>query len=259
MFKSSSIDGVEHTPFYDRLSTTLTQWLNLECYVGTSGWFYSWNEGGSLDWYVSNSGLNAVELNASFYRFPYPNMVKSWAGKCGGLRWSVKVNRLVTHTFKFNDRAFDSWEKFRNLFKPLDPKIDFYLFQLPPSTTPKSAPAIERFFERTKLKERFALEVRNQKWFVKEWLDWASRLGLTWVSIDSPDFTLQVYNTNGLVYERMHGRSEWYSHLYSDEELQDVAGRVLEAKPRRAYIFFNNNHAMLMNSRKMLDILRNMQ
>ncbi|MEM2841617.1 MAG: DUF72 domain-containing protein, partial [Candidatus Bathyarchaeia archaeon] len=87
----------------------------MECYVGTSGWFYSWNEEGSLDWYVANSGLNAVELNTSFYRFPYPNMVKSWASKGKDLRWAVKVNRLITHTFKFNDRALQSWMKFQNL------------------------------------------------------------------------------------------------------------------------------------------------
>jgi uncharacterized protein YecE (DUF72 family) len=29
--------------------------------------------------YVTNSELNAVELNASFYRFPFPTMVKSWS------------------------------------------------------------------------------------------------------------------------------------------------------------------------------------
>ena len=37
----------------------------LRVYVGTSGWAYFWNPDG-LDWYVRNSGLNAVELNASF-------------------------------------------------------------------------------------------------------------------------------------------------------------------------------------------------
>ncbi|RLF12723.1 MAG: DUF72 domain-containing protein, partial [Thermoprotei archaeon] len=39
----------------------------MRVYIGTSGWLYDWNLDGSLDWYVKNSGLNAVELNASFY------------------------------------------------------------------------------------------------------------------------------------------------------------------------------------------------
>jgi uncharacterized protein YecE (DUF72 family) len=34
-----------------------------------------------------------------------------------------------------------------------------------------------------------------------------------------------------------------------------VAEKILKVKPKRAYVFFNNNHAMLENSRKMLNIL----
>jgi len=228
----------------------------LEFYVGTSGWFYSWNEKRNFDWYMANSGLNAVELNASFYRFPFPNMVTSWAKKGEGLRWSIKVNRLITHTFKFSERSYQPWKKFHNLFTPLEPNIDFFLFQLPPSMTPKSAPLIENFFEETQLNERFALEVRNLKWFDQEWTNWASRLGITWVSVDSPDFPCDVLNTSGLVYERMHGRTEWYAHLYSDEELEEVAEKILNVEPKNAYVFFNNNHAMLVNSRKRLSILK---
>lgn len=234
----------------------MSKGVDLEFYVGTSGWFYSWNEGKNFGWYVKNSGLNSVELNASFYRFPFPNMIKSWTEKGKGLRWSIKVNRLITHTFKFGDKAFQLWRKFYNLFQPLESSIDFFLFQLPPSMTPTSASLIESFYEKTHLKERFALEVRNLKWFDEKWINWASKLGITWVSVDCPDFPLDVFNTNGLIYERMHGRTEWYAHLYSDEELKDVAKKILKLTPKKAYVFFNNNHAMLANSRKMLDILK---
>lgn len=226
----------------------------MELFVGTSGWYYSWNEDGSFDWFVKNSKLNAVELNASFYRFPFPNMVKSWAKKGANLRWAIKVNRLVTHTFKFNERAYETWKKFYLLFKPLEASTDFFLFQLPPSMTPKSSSTLEKFIEKTELKEKFALEVRNMQWYDKKWIDWASSLGITWVSVDSPDFPLDVFNTNGIIYERMHGRTAWYSHLYSDEELKEVLEKILNAKPKKAYIFFNNNHAMLINSREMLSM-----
>lgn len=228
----------------------------MEFYVGTSGWFYVWNDKRNLDWYATNSGLNAVELNAIFYRFPFPNMVRSWAQKGKDLRWAIKVNRLITHTFKFSDRAYESWQKFRRLFLPLEPIIDFFLFQLPPSMTTKSVPRIETFLEKTNLTGKFALEVRNLKWFSQEWRNWASRLGITLVSVDSPDFPLDVFNTSGLVYERMHGRTEWYAHVYTDEELKEVAMKIVAARPKRAYVFFNNDHAMLENSRKMMTILK---
>jgi uncharacterized protein YecE (DUF72 family) len=231
----------------------------LEFYVGTSGWFYSWNEKRSLEWYVANSGLNAVELNASFYRFPFPNMVKSWSVKGQGLRWSVKVNRFVTHNFKFGDGAFPLWEKFRNLFAPLEANTDFFLFQAPPSLTPNSAAQVEKFFEKTGLGKRFALEVRNLKWFNSECVKWAAKLGLTLVSVDSPVLPRDVFNTSGAVYVRMHGRTAWYAHFYSVEELKEVAERVLRAEPEKAYVFFNNDEAMLENSRKMLSILKELK
>ncbi|MCL7384002.1 MAG: DUF72 domain-containing protein [Thaumarchaeota archaeon] len=229
--------------------------VRMEYFVGTSGWFYSWNQDGSLDWFVRYSGLNAVELNMSFYRYPYPTMVRSWASKGKTLKWAIKVNRLITHVFKFNEKAYQLWKKFYSLFSPLDSYIDFYLFQLPPSMTPRAIQTIEDFVKRTGLNKRFALEVRNMKWYNENYVKWASKLNITWVSIDSPDFPTDIFNTNGIVYERMHGRTAWYSHYYTDQELKDVAERIKEASPEKVYVFFNNNHDMLENARRMLQIL----
>ena len=231
----------------------------MDFFVGTSGWYYSWNEERSLDWFIAESGLNTVELNASFYRFPFSNMVKSWTKKGSGLRWAVKVNRVITHRFRFSEKAFPAWQRFRALFSPLDANVDFYLFQLHPRITPESVAAIEKFAKATELQRRFALEVRNIKWFNDKWIRWASKLGITWVSVDSPDFPLDVYNTEGLVYQRMHGRTAWYSHHYSDKELEEVTEKIVKAKPEKAYVFFNNDTAMLVNARKMLDIFKRRQ
>jgi len=105
----------------------------MEIYVGTSGWVYDWNEGKNFDWFVENSLLNSVELNASFYRFPFPNQVNSWAKKCKNIRFAIKVHRKITHILRLKKEAKDVWYNFRNLFSPLEKNIDFYLFQMPPS------------------------------------------------------------------------------------------------------------------------------
>jgi uncharacterized protein YecE (DUF72 family) len=228
----------------------------MKIFVGTSGWAYGWNEGGNFDWFIKNSRLNAVELNMSFYRFPFPNLVNAWARKGSSLRWAIKVNRLVTHVFKFNERAWNAWRKFEKLFDPLKSNIDFFLFQLPPSAKPSFAEKVEEFYKRTGLGERFALEWRNVNWFKEEWLGWASKLGLTLVSLDSPDFPRDIFKTSESVYLRMHGRYAWYSHFYSREELEEVVKKIKEAKPERAYVFFNNDHAMLANAREMLSLAR---
>ncbi|MCX8170831.1 MAG: DUF72 domain-containing protein [Candidatus Bathyarchaeota archaeon] len=224
----------------------------MEIYVGTSGWMYDWNMGRSLDWYIQNSGLNAVELNASFYRFPSLNAIKSWRDKGGALRWTVKANRLITHVFKFNDKAFKFWLRFMGLFETMDHLIDFYLFQIPPSIKASHAQKIERFFAKTDIGRRFALEVRDLSWFNESTVKWASNLGVTLVSVDSPDFPRDIFNANNIVYLRMHGRTFWYSHNYSDDELTDVKERILSASPEKVYIFFNNNTNMLQNAQQML-------
>ncbi|NPA70364.1 MAG: DUF72 domain-containing protein [Crenarchaeota archaeon] len=229
----------------------------MEIYVGTSGWVYDWNPEGKLDWYVKNSGLNAVELNASFYRFPYPSQVKSWRSKGSCLRWSIKVHNSITHLRKLSEKALETWQKFYNLFKPMDDIVDFYLFQMPPnfSKNEKNIKRVIEFFEKTQLGQRFAIEFRHKSWFNDDTVKLFERYGLTLVSIDAPIGTW-IVTTNGIVYLRVHGRSDWYAHDYSREELMELAEKIMNLSPRKVYVFFNNDHWMLNNAREMLNILR---
>jgi len=229
----------------------------VEIYIGTSGWLYDWNEEATLDWYVSNSGLNAVELNASFYRFPYRNQVLSWSRKGAKLRWAVKAHRGITHTRRMKPEALDVWRKFQDLFQPLDPLTDFYLFQLPPNYTCKeeNLERIENFHRETKLGVRFAVEFRHESCFRDEIVEWAKRLGLTIVSIDAPIKTW-IVKSSDTVYLRLHGREVWYGYEYSVDELQELVDKTLELKPSRIYVFFNNNHWMLENARTMLKLFK---
>ncbi|MEM1596373.1 MAG: DUF72 domain-containing protein [Desulfurococcaceae archaeon] len=228
----------------------------MEIYVGTSGWLYDWNEGASLDWYVEESGLNAVELNASFYRFPYRNQVKTWSIKGKNLKWSIKVHRSITHMRKFSEKSINTWNKFFDLFKAMDDIIDFYLFQLPPNYTCKkeNLEKIAYFSSHVKLGSRMAVEFRHESCFNDQVLRWAEENGLTLVSIDAPIATWLVV-TNEIIYLRMHGREAWYGYEYSEKELSEIAERVVNLKPRKIYIFFNNNHWMLENARYMKKIL----
>lgn len=228
----------------------------MEIYVGTSGWLYDWNEGASLDWYVEESGLNAVELNASFYRFPYRNQVKSWFIKGKNLKWSIKVHRSITHVRKFSEKSIDTWNKFFDLFKTMDNIIDFYLFQLPPNYTCKkeNLEKIAYFNAHVKLGSRMAVEFRHESCFNDQVLRWAEENNLTLVSIDAPIATWLIV-TNEIIYLRMHGRGAWYGYEYSEKELNEIAERVINLKPRKIYVFFNNNHWMLENARYMKKIL----
>ena len=221
----------------------------MNVYVGTSGWRYPWNEGRSLDWYVEHSGLNAVELNASFYRFPFSSYVKSWSKKGKGLRWAVKVHRSITHLSRFGDKAYDAWKRLWELFERMDDLVDFYLFQLPPSFTPDGRDRIEKFVDFTRLGRRFALEWRNKEWFTEDNIEWASKLGITVVSVSAPKLPEGLINTSGAVYLRMHGRENWYDYEYTEDELVHFIEEIKRIKPEEVYVFFNNDEYMLKNAR----------
>ena len=221
-------------------------------FVGTSGWMYDWNPDG-FEWYMLESGLNAVELNASFYRFPFKNQILSWSRKGSRIRWSIKVNRLVTHVYKLNDKAFSVWNRFRELFEPMDDLIDFYLFQLPPTLkfTESVRNKLKMFVERGDVGSKIAIEGRSSDWFTDECVRFINSLGCVFVSVDAPGLPNNIFVNNGTIYLRMHGRHAWYMYNYSERELSEIVQRIIKNKPERVYVFFNNDHDMLANARVM--------
>lgn len=48
----------------------------------------------------------------------------------------------------------------------------------------------------------------------------------------------------------MHGRERWYFHNYTDQELIDVAKKIVEINPEETYVFFNNDLWMLENGKR---------
>lgn len=223
----------------------------MEVLVGTSGWAYDWNEGGNLTWYASHSGLNAVELNSSFYRFPFQNYVRSWAEHGAALRWCVKVHRSITHVHRFGSDAFEIWRRFRERFTALDPLIDFYLFQAPPGF--HDLERLHAFFDRAEIGPRAALELRAPDVLRdREAMAEIAEMALP-VSVDSPDARHLIF-PGETVYCRMHGRRSWYRYDYSPSELRETAEEILGQNPERVYVFFNNDHHMLENARRMLEI-----
>jgi len=213
-------------------------------YVGTSGWSYKWNLGNSLEWYVNESELNDVELNMSFYRFPYSNMIKSWVRKGSNLAWIVKVHRSITHFKKLNEESYSIFKKFKQIFKPLEENIHYYLLQLPPKFI--NIEKLEKFIEECG-NEKLSIEFRHPVMFTDEIIQWSKKQGVLLVSIDAPKMPNKIMS-GSVIYERIHGRADWYKHDYSDKELIEIKDRIISNNPKKVYVFFNNNHAMLRNA-----------
>ena len=210
----------------------------MKIYIGTSGWYYNWNKEKSLDWYIDNTGFNSIELNMSFYRFPYPNMVKSWAKKGKKLAWVIKVHRSITHHKKLNKGSFEIFQRFREIFRPLEKNIHYYLIQLP--TGFKNINAVEDFIDEFGY-EKICIEFRDKSLFNKDIMTWGEKNKLLLVSIDAPKLPRIIMSRN-IVYERIHGRNEWYKYNYSKQELSEIKKRTLKNKPKIVYFFLNNDY-----------------
>ncbi len=223
----------------------------MEFFVGTSGWSYSWNREGTLAWYVENSGLSAIELNASFYRVPHGDTIEGWAARGSSLDWAVKVNRSVTHLHLLNASGCRAYGHFIDSFRPLDPRISYYLIQFPPRFSVGYQDRIRALIDRYPSR-KMAFEFRHPSWLSFDFgrLDFEG----TVVTPDSPEFSGTVFVKNQRAYLRFHGRGDWYSYDYTASELSQVMERVRGAAPRTVHAFFNNDHNMLKNARLFLSL-----
>jgi len=145
-------------------------------------------------------------------------------------------------------------------------KLGAYLLQL----TPAFAPHRHELEELDRLVDAFAphpvaVELRHRGWVrekrIERTLGWFSERGVTFVCVDAPPGEeipimppLDAVTSDRLAYLRAHGRNaEGYLHgrsvaerfawRYSDEELEEIGGRVgsLAEQAREVHVAFNNN------------------
>jgi uncharacterized protein YecE (DUF72 family) len=224
--------------------------------VGTSGYSYFWNPGvpTPFEWYVKQ-GFNTVEINASFYRFPSPSWVKAWVKAPKDFDFSIKVHRSITHYTKLSDRALKLWSRFKEPFKPIEDRIAFWLFQMPPNFKPneRNITRLTSFFTNLNLGERAVVEFREESWWRRK--DELKACGVSFCSVDAPALPRDIIALNDIIYLRLHGREEWYAYVYSRDELKEIVKRVMEADAKKVYIYLNNDLGMLENGRLLIKML----
>ena len=107
-----------------------------------------------------------------------------------------------------------------------------------------------------KNREKIAVEFRHLTWFNEEAIKKIEKMGLVFVSVDSPQIQSFIVKTKNTVYLRFHGRTGWYNHNYSQKELKEIAEKIIKKKPKYVYVYFNNNHNMLSNAQTFQKIMR---
>ena len=220
----------------------------LKTHVGCSGWYYwHWKktfypeELPTSRWFKHyTSVFKTVELNAPFYSWPKPATVKNWRRNASpDFRYAIKVNGTITHEKRMIGTK-KLVREFYTIAETLGEKMGCFLFQFPPSYryTPSRLKTLV-----TQLDPAFrnAVEFRHKSWWRKSVYRAFTKAGLIFCSVSGPRLPEELVKTGDTLYIRFHGRTKWYRHDYSVEELKTWAGQIRASGAREAWIFFNND------------------
>lgn len=217
--------------------------------IGTSGWSYP-NWRGSVyphqlsrsAWLAHYAGLfNAVELNATFYRLPYENMLRGWDRNTPpSFRFAVKAWRMLTHRQRLADCG-ELLASFHARLDVLGDKAEAVLYQLPPNFV-ADADLLHDFLTRLPSRRRAAFECRDPSWHDPAIYAVLERFNAAFVPFELGAQASPRVVTADFVYVRLHGRGKRYHGNYDEAALQDWADwlRRHVAAGRDAYVFFDN-------------------
>lgn len=218
----------------------------MKYYLGCSGWYYEhWKNKfyhglEKKDWfkfYVKN--FNSVEINSTFYHVPKQSTVKSWAYKApDNFKYSVKVNRLITHYKKFN-KTKSVLKEFYQLLKILGDKLGCVLFQLPPSIKFDKI-LLKKILNQLDFSFKNVIEFRHKSWWNNEVYDILKENNTTFCSVSAPSLPSDIIKTSNEIYYRFHGK-QWYNYDYSEKELTKFA-KSIKKSTKTVWVYFNNDY-----------------
>lgn len=217
-------------------------------YLGTSGWYYKhWignfypknlEKSKWLEFYSKK--FNTVEVNASFYRLPFKNMINGWKDKTpNNFLLTFKGSRFITHKKKLKD-TLKYLEKFHQRVKLVKQKLGVIVWQLPPQVK-KDINLLENFINKLDSDIKQCIEFRHKSWFDKKIYNILSKNNIAFCIISAPQLPPTIQVTADFAYFRWHGKNEWYNYNYSKKELNRWATEIKLMDVDQIYGYFNND------------------
>ncbi|WP_353720437.1 DUF72 domain-containing protein [Dyadobacter sp. 676] len=237
-------------------------------HIGTSGWSYKhWKEifypkdvkpAEYLAFYARHFPVS--EINNSFYRLPAKETVGKWVASVpADFMFCPKMSRYLSHLKKLHDPR-EPLERFFDVFGDFKKHLGPILVQLPANSR-FGADVAGAFYEETDHYKdfRFALEVRHPSWFSEESIRLMKKHRVSLVFSQADKFPYLEEITAKDIYLRFHGPTSLYSSPYSDEVMEEYAGKFAAwaEEGHRVWAFFNNDvggHA-LDNARKLQQLV----
>jgi uncharacterized protein YecE (DUF72 family) len=245
---------------------------NTKIYTGTSGWSYEhWvnrfypEELEKNEWFPYYAQrFNTVELNMSFYRYPFPNMLKGWKNKMPEtFKMTFKANRQITHYKKFHE-VEDDLRKFYGIAKNLQENTGCILFQTPPSfqCDEGNFRVMLKFMDVLDSSFNNVIEFRHSSWWNKDVIKLLKAHNVCFCTVSGLDMPPDVIISADFGYFRFHGPEKPYASEYSEEQLINWADAITQKTKqnnlKEIYCYFNNDYFgyAIENARRMNQLLK---
>ena len=222
-------------------------------WIGTSGWVYKhWAASfyppelakkNEFQFYATQ--FPTVEINATFYRLPTPNMVRGWRKKApSGFLFAVKGSRFITHIKRLKATAVALNKYFRRI-APLQERLGPILWQLPPNFEKKleNEDRLQKFIKRLPREYCHAIEFRHPSWIEKSTFELLRSGNIAHCWLSSQRMPTDCTTTADFVYLRFHGLKGGAAHNYTESELKPWAEELRKAAKagKDCYVYFNND------------------
>ncbi len=265
-------------------------------YVGTAGWsykdwigsFYPKAQSADFNWLEYYSQFfNCVEVNASYYTYIDPKIVRSWLRHTtdkSDFLFTIKLHQDFTHKKNFTE---ENTKAVKLVLDQLagEGKLGGLLIQFPYSFSldKENANHVKNLIDTFSDYEKF-IEVRHKSWLIERFFNFVRENNTSLCTIDQPvlgkavEFEPTAVGDN--LYLRFHGRNEeaWsksiknfgkkqnyeqqsvrYDYLYSPGELIEIDQKlkeVIDAVNKVIVIMNNHPHGnAVANALELLHLL----
>src|SRR3989440_7650934 len=195
-------------------------------YVGLSGYSYKeWKGEGRFypedtkqkDFFKFYCGKYcAVEMDGTWYRMPSEAAVQSWLSTTPeNFKYTFKAHRNVSHKARLKPESLGSMKFMLERLAPIEKagKLACVFVQLPP-TFKRNDERLPTFLEGLEKPHPYAIEFRNETWFVPEVEEILKEFNVPLVSWDTEEVAGQRRDTGPFLYARMRQQD------YTDELLR---------------------------------------
>jgi uncharacterized protein YecE (DUF72 family) len=176
--------------------------------------------------------LPTVEVNATAYRSPRPELLAGWRAQVGaGFTFAVKAPQLITHRLRLR-RAEAPLARFLAATAELGDALGPLLFQLPP-TLEKDLPLLRAFLALLPRGGRVAFQLPHP-WLAPDVIEALAGAGAALCVVDGEEGTTPLAATAGFGYLRLR-RPE-----YDDLALLRWARRIAAEGWSEAFVYFKH-------------------